>query len=244
MTRAPRHGKPYDTRRLRIRAVLIGLAGVSALVAGTVLFAWLPHAVAEERAFRAATECRGAATTDCLRAGWYTVESVQVHRGKSPGGWVVVSGPDEAAGEVEFSGVGDFLDQVRPGDRVAGTIWRGRIIVLSNERAAQRTNSHPAGDSQFAAGTGTALLLAGGLGVHLSQWSLRHQEAAAWRRKPAALGRSTWAVGLLSAWSFLLPVLLHGRSTDLGVYFALWTPAALTACAVLIHVGRRGRAPR
>lgn len=226
-------------------AVLIGLAGVSALVTGTTLFTWLPHAVAEERAFRAATECRGAVTRDCLLAAWFTVEFVQVHHGKSPGGWVVVSASDEAAGEVEFSGVGDFLDQVRPGDPVAGTIWRGRIIVLSNDRAAQRTDSHPAGDSQFAAGTATVLLSAGGLGVHAAQWSLRHREAAAWRRrKPTALGRSTWAVGLLSACSFLLPLLLHGRSTDLGVYFALWAPAALAAGASLINIARRGRTPR
>lgn len=211
---------------------------MAVLVAGTVLLVSLPQAVAEERAFRSATECRGAATRDCLRASWFTVESVQVHRGKDPGGWVRVSGADKAAGQVTFTGVGDFLDRVRPGERVAGTIWRGEIVVLSDEDAAQRTDSHPAGNSLFAAGFGIILVLGGGFGLHASQWWLWHQEAAAWRRTPVALTRSGWAAGLLSAWAFLLLLLLHERDASLGIYVALWAPAALAAGALLFHRGR------
>lgn len=245
MTAAPRHGRPYEKWRLRVRAALIGLAGLTALAAGALLLMTLPRAAAEERALQVATACQGTVTRDCVRAAWFTVESVRVHRGKGSGGWVVVSGTDEAAGETRFTGITDFLDRVQPGDRVVGTVWRGRIIVLGNDRAAQRTDSHPVGDAQFAAGTGTALLLLGGLGVHVSQWSLRHEETAAWRRS-AVLGRSAWALGLLSAWSFLLPMLLQSWSTDLDIYFALWTPAVLAMVTFLArrHPGRRTAARR
>ncbi|MFJ5830583.1 hypothetical protein [Streptomyces sp. NPDC093089] len=221
-----------------MRAALIGLGGLTALTAGALLLVTLPQAAADEGAFQGATVCRGSATRECVRAAWFAVESVRVHRGKGSGGWVVVSGTDEAAGKTTFTGITDFLDQVQPGDRVVGTVWRGRIVVLGNDRSAQRTDSHPVGDAQFAAGTGTALLLLGGLGVHVSQWSLRHQETSAWRRS-TALSRSAWAVSLLSAWSFFLPMLLQGRSTDLDVYFALWTPAALAAATFLAR-GRPG----
>ncbi|MEV5970219.1 hypothetical protein [Streptomyces sp. NPDC051921] len=226
MTETPRHGRPYETWRLRVRAALIGLAGLTTLTAGALLLVTFPRAASEERAFQEASTCRRTSTRDCARAAWSTVESVRIHRGKGSGGWVMVAGTDEAAGKTTFTGITNFLDQVQPGDQVVGTIWRGRIIVLGNDRAAQRTDSHPVGDAQFAAGTGTALLLLGGLGVHVSQWSLRRQETSAWRRS-AVLSRSAWAVGLLSAWSFLLPMLLQSRSTDLDVYFALWTPAVL-----------------
>ncbi|NML51572.1 hypothetical protein HHL19_16015 [Streptomyces sp. R302] len=245
MTGTSRHGEHGARWRLRVRAALIGIGGLIALAAGVLLLVTVPRAAAVERALQEALVCRGSAAQDCVRTAWFTVESVRIHRGKGSGGWVVVSGTDEAAGETRFSGITDFLDQVRPGDRVVGNVWRGRIIVLGNDRAAQRTDSHPVGDAQFAAGTGTALLLLGGLGVHVSRWSLRHQAASAWQRS-TALRRTGWAVSLLSAWSFFLPMLLRRQSADLSVYFALWTPAALAAATFLARArpGRRTAARR
>ncbi|MER6996645.1 hypothetical protein [Streptomyces sp. NPDC000410] len=244
MTWAPRRGKSYDRLQLRVRAALIGLAGAAALVAATLLFARLPHAVGEERAFRVASECRGAVTGDCLRAAWFTVDSVRVHRGKSPGGRVEVSGPDAAAGEVTLSGVSDFLDQLRPGDRVAGTIWRGEVIALWEGEAGQRTDAYPEGAAQFSAGGGVILLLGGGWGVHASRWHLRHRETAAHRRRPHPLARSGWAVAGLSAWTFLLLLVLDGWDPAIGTFIAIWAPTSLATVAFLVHGGRRGRSRR
>ncbi|MEU8524048.1 hypothetical protein AB0C77_00370 [Streptomyces sp. NPDC048629] len=244
MTRASLHGKSYDRVWVRIRAVLSGLAGLSALVAGTALFALLPHAMSEERALHAATESPGTATRVCLRAAWFTVESVRVHRGKGPGGRVEVSGSDEAAGEVTFSGVSEFLEQVRPGDCVAGTIWRGEIIVLWEGEAGQRTDAHPEGASQSAAGVGIILFLGGGWGVHASLWHLRTREPSAHRRRPHPLARSGWTVAGLSAWTLLLLLVLYGWNRTMGAFFAGWIPAALAAGAFLVHGGLRGRERR
>ncbi|MFG2334321.1 hypothetical protein ACGFMM_32625 [Streptomyces sp. NPDC048604] len=240
VTPDPRHGKPYAKTRLRIRAVLIGLAGSAALVAGTLLFTRLPHAVAEERAFRAASACRGTVTGDCQRAAWFTVDSVRVHRGKSPGGWVEVSGSDEAAGEVRLSGVSAFLDQVSPGDRVAGTIWRGEIIALWEGESGQRTYAYPEGAAQGSAGGGIILLLGGIRGVHVSQWYLRHHEAAAHRRRPHPLARSGWAVAGLSGWTLLLLLILDGWDPAIETFTAIWAPTSLAAVTLLVHRGRRG----
>ncbi|MFF7438927.1 hypothetical protein [Streptomyces sp. NPDC008122] len=245
MTRASRHGRPYDTRRLRIGAVLAGIAGVLALVAGgALLFVLLPLAMDEERAFRTATECRGPVSEECLSAAWFTVETVHVRRGKNPGGTVRVSRSGEVAAEVTFSGIGDFLEHVRQGDRVAGTLWQGEIIVLSDGGAAQRTDDHPAGTALFAAGFGILLVLNGGFVACAAHWALRHLEAAAWRRKPATATSSGWAVAGLSVWAFILMVVLDGREASLGPFLTLWSPAALVASALLIHRHRRLRTRR
>ncbi|MFI8520949.1 hypothetical protein ACIGEZ_24465 [Streptomyces sp. NPDC085481] len=228
MTTGRRHGKPYSTRRRRARDVLVGLAGLIALLAGSALLvAWLPHAVAEERAFRSASVCRGAPAEDCLYAAWFTVDSVDVRRGKQPGGWVRVSGPEEGAGRVEFSGLGDFLESVRPGDRVAGTIWSGEVVVLSDGAAAQRTLSHPVGDPLVAAGSGILLILGGGTGTYVSWGRLRSDERSARPYRRAALTADACTLAVLGAYTFVLMVVLDGRDEDLGTFLALWTPAAV-----------------
>ncbi|MFF9013582.1 hypothetical protein ACF09C_11540 [Streptomyces sp. NPDC014870] len=153
-----------------------------------------------------------------------------------------VSGSDAAGGEVTFSGVSEFLNQVRPGDRVAGTIWRGEIIVLWKGDAGQRTDAYPEGAAQSSAGVGIILLLGGGWGVHASRWFLRDHEPAVHRRNSHPLARSGWAVAGLSAWTFLLLLVLDGWDLTLGTFVAVWTPTTLAAVAFLVHRGRRGRA--
>ncbi|MEU7033558.1 hypothetical protein ABZ958_07735 [Streptomyces sp. NPDC046237] len=228
MTAGRRHGKPYSTRRRRAQDLLVGLAGLVALLAGSALLvAWLPHAVAEERAFRSASACRGAPAEDCLYASWFTVESVHAQRGKQPGGWVRVSGHEEGAGRVEFSGLGEFLEGVRPGDRVVGTIWRGEVVVLSEGAAAQRTVSHPVGDPLFAAGFGILLVMGGGIGAYVSWGRLRSDGRSARPYRRAGLTADACTLAVLGAYTFVLMVVLHDRDEDLGTFLALWTPAAV-----------------
>ncbi|MFG2899455.1 hypothetical protein ACGFZH_20525 [Streptomyces zaomyceticus] len=155
-----------------------------------------------------------------------------------------VSGSDEAAGEARLSGVSAFLVQVSPGDRVAGTIWRGEIIALWAGESGQRTDAYPEGTAQGFAGGGIILLLGGVWGVHASQWYLRHHEAAAHRRRPHPLARSGWAVAGLSGWTFLLLLVLDGWDPAIETFIAIWAPTSLAAVAFLVHGGGRGRGSR
>lgn len=243
MTPGPRHGKPYSTRHRRGQDVLVGLAGLIALLTGSALLvAWLPQALAEERAFLSASACRGTPTEDCLHSAWFTVDSVHVQRGRQPGGWIRLSGPVEGAGLVWFSGLGEFLEDVRPGDRVAGTIWQGEIVVLSDGGAgAQRTVSHPVGDSLFAVGSGILLVMGGGVCTFVSRRRLRPHEPSA-RSHRTTLTADACAMAGLGACTFALMAVLHDRDGSLGTFFALWLPAAAAVGAFMSrHLRHRAR---
>ncbi|CAM5264273.1 hypothetical protein [Streptomyces narbonensis] len=236
MTAGPRHGKPYSARRRRSQDLLVGLAGLIALlVGGALLVVTLPQALAEERDFLSASVCQEAPSEDCLHSAWFTVETVHVQRGKQAGGWVHVSGPEEGADRVRFSGLGEFLEKVRPGDHVAGTIWRGEIVVLSNGSAGQRAVSHPVGDTLFTTGTGILLILGGAFVTYVA-WFWLHTPVSSARPHRTDLTADASATALLGMYTFALMMVLHDRDGSLGVFLALWTPAAMATCAFL---GRR-----
>ncbi|WP_327165500.1 hypothetical protein [Streptomyces zaomyceticus] len=242
MTPGPRHGKPYSAGRRRAQDVLVGLAGLIALlVGGALLLVTLPQALSEERDFLSASACQQTPSEECLRSAWFTVDSVHVQRGKQAGGWVRVSGPEEGAGRVRFSGLGEFLENVRPGDHVAGTIWRGEIVVLSNGSAGERAVSHPVGDSLFTAGTGILLALGGAFVTYVSRFWL-HTPVCSARPHRTDLTADASATAVLGMYTFALMMVLYDRDGSLGVFLALWTPAAMATGAFLSRRYLRHRA--
>ncbi|WP_282692434.1 hypothetical protein [Streptomyces sp. CC208A] len=230
----PRHGTPVSARRRRAQNALVGLVGVLALLCGAaLLIGVLPRAVTEERAFLSASPCQGNATDDCLRTVWFSVDSVRVQRGKQSNGRVEVSGPEQGSRTVEFSGVGEFLERIRPGDRVMGTLWRGSVVSLSDAEGGQRTAAHPVGGSLFAAGFGIVLVLAGGLGGYAAWWWTRHPDGTPARR-PAPLTVAISAAGALGVYAFVLVALLYEREPSLQRFFGLWAPAVLVVTVLLL----------
>ncbi|MEU2231679.1 hypothetical protein [Streptomyces vietnamensis] len=241
MTGAPRHGEPYDARRRSLQNVVVGLAGLVVLLAGAaLLIGVLPGVVAEERAFLAASECHGARTEDCLRAVSFTVESVNLQRGKGSGGRILVVSTQEGESRLQFNGIGPFLERVRTGDRVTGTIWRGRIVVLADSEGGQRTATHPVGGSLLGATFGIMLLLGGGLGTYAARWWIRHPGHSSHRHPPelVAACRATLGLGI---YTFALAVVLYPWEAQLGVFLALWAPAAGPAGVFLFRRRSIGR---
>lgn len=244
MTRAARHGKPYDRRRRRLQNAIVGMAGVLVLLVGAVLLIGvLPTVAAEERSFLAASACRGPETRNCLRTAAFTVESVSLQRGKSESGRVRVASSQGGDTQLQFNGISPFLERIRAGDRVTGTLWRGRIVVLADSEGGQPTAAHPAGDSLFGAAFGITLVLAGGLGTYAAWWWIRHPESSA-RRHPAALVRAAWTATLLGVYAFALMAVLHDRGLGLGSFLALWAPACCAAVVFLFWPRRAPRGPR
>ncbi|MFI8323832.1 hypothetical protein [Streptomyces sp. NPDC085529] len=231
---ASRHGKPYDPRRRRLQNATVGLAGLVVLLVGVVLLIGvLPTVAAEERAFLAASACRGPETRNCLRTASFTVETVALPRGKSESGRVRVVSPQGGDAHPQFNGIGPFLERIRAGDRVTATLWRGRIVVLADDEGGQRTAAHPVGDPLFCAAFGITLVLAGGLGTYAAWRWTRHPESSA-RRHPAALVRATWTATLLGVYAFALMAVLHDRGLHLGSFLTLWTPACCAGLTYLV----------
>ncbi|MEV6199071.1 hypothetical protein AB0M64_03760 [Streptomyces sp. NPDC051771] len=237
----PRHGTPFDARRRRVQNALVALVSLVGLLAGaSLLIAVLPRTAAEERAFLSASPCRNGAREDCLRVTWFFVDSIRVRHGKSSGGEMRLSTSEQGYRTVKFSGIGDFLERTRTGDRVVGTEWRGSIVLVSDAEGGQRTDAHPVGGSLFAAGFGIVLVLAGGYGTVVARRWIRHSDdAPAGRRSPSAV--VTGAVILCGLYTFALTAALYERDASLRTFFSLWVPAAFAAVAAVLWQRLRSR---
>lgn len=244
MKRAARRGKPYDVSRHRLQNSVVGPAGpVVFLMSAVLLIGVLPGVVAEERVFPAASECRGAETGHCLRTASFIVESVILQRGRNVSGRVQVVSVEEGGRRLQSNGIDPFPGRVRTGDRVPGTIWRGRITVLADAGGGQRTAARPFGDPLFGAASGIVLVMAEGLGTYAAWWWTRHPEFSA-RRHPAALVRAIRTATLLVVYAFTPMAVLYERDLGLHIFLALWAPvfcAAVVFSALAAAGDRRNR---
>ncbi|WSL97383.1 hypothetical protein OG957_10855 [Streptomyces sp. NBC_01718] len=78
-------------------------------------------------------------------------------------------------------------------------MWRGDIVAVFARGTGHRTSAHPVGGPLYAAGFGIVVVMAGGLGLPASGWSV--------------LGLSFWAIVLMlwllsfdaQVWLLLVP---------------------------------------
>lgn len=227
------------------------LSGAVSLLIGILLIGvMLPQAVAEEADFRAAAPCPPATTTqwtDCVQAAWFTVEDVELRKGRGATSSVMLAGPPAWSGRADFESENPLLRRLLPGEQVAGTVWRGEIVAVSAQRRSQRTSAHPVGDSLLVAGLGVALALAGGLGLYAARWWIRRPHDCV-HRTPSPLAVAGWTAGGLGSYSIVLMLVLRAHDAPLWLLAGLWAAAGLPACgtaAFLMRpaVGRAGGLP-
>ncbi|MFI0827568.1 hypothetical protein ACH4Q7_24285 [Streptomyces roseolus] len=237
----PRHGTPFDARRRRAQNICVALVSLAAFLAGaTLLIGVLPRTAADERAFLSASPCRDSSRDDCLRTTWFSVDSIRIRHGKSSEGELKLSESGRGSRTVTFSGVSEFLERTRTGDRVEGTVWRGAVVLVSDAEGGQRTDAHPVGSSLFAAGFGIVLVLAGGFGAAAVRRWIRHShDVPSRKRSPSAVVTGT--VVLWGLYTFALTAALYERDADLRTFFALWTPTAVAAVAAVLWQQLRSR---
>ncbi|WAU82501.1 hypothetical protein O1Q96_23810 [Streptomyces sp. Qhu-G9] len=169
---APRADQPARRSPGRPRlvgAALIMLSLIPALGCYLVFTAWLPSDTKRHQDYVAAEACPAHATAevreDCLRTVSFTVESTQIKQSRSGSYKAALSGTPFWNGVVAFGDPGPLLEQLRPGDQVTGTVWRGDVMTVSKEGVRQGTSEEPRDEPQMTVAIGTFLGLLAAMGL-------------------------------------------------------------------------------
>ncbi|MFF3938368.1 hypothetical protein [Streptomyces phaeofaciens] len=150
-------------------ALLIVASVLAALACWSAFSAWLPSGLGRHREYGEAAPCPGRAPVqryeDCLRTVTFTVEGTDIPRAKKKGYRATLSGTPFWDGAVAFGDRDPLLTELRPGDRVTGTVWRGQVMTIAGGGARQSTTDEPRDEPQMpvALGTGAGLLAVLGL---------------------------------------------------------------------------------
>ncbi|MFE0731131.1 hypothetical protein ACFW2X_23370 [Streptomyces antibioticus] len=197
---------------------LLGLSVLAALGCWAAFTTWLVSDRVAHRAYETAAPCPDGAPgrryEDCLRTVTFTVDATKVDRGKRGGFRATLSGTPYWDGVVAFGDPGPVLEELRPGDRITGTVWRGEVMTIARGDARgvrQRTSDAPRDEPQMAAGLGTGLGLLAALTLVFGGARLagpRPHPWFAWRPYGKRLLILTvsvsFAVGLLGVWTGLV----------------------------------------
>ncbi|WP_344388413.1 hypothetical protein [Streptomyces vastus] len=184
---APRAWKP----------LLLAGFGLLLVLLSAGLFAAVPGALVDERAYAAATACPTGTRSDSCTT---TVPAIVAGTEHEPGfreapdkHWLLLTerGSDTVR-RVLMSGPEPVFDAVRAGDKVTLTYWRGEIRIVRSGAAAQETWGSPTDDWRNFVAFGL-LALPFGLGVLWTGWWYRY-------RYPSAAHVGAWqlAVGLVA----------------------------------------------
>ncbi|WP_344345543.1 hypothetical protein, partial [Kitasatospora putterlickiae] len=145
----------------RAGGALIAVAAIApAAVAGYLFAVMLPDDADRHRSYAAAAPCQagspGGSVEECVRTVPFTVSGTVVRdAGKSSEYRATLDGAPFWSGEVRFGDAGPLLSDLKPGDRVDGTVWRGRVMRLERAGVAQASSEEPRDEPQFTAGVGT-----------------------------------------------------------------------------------------
>ncbi len=173
--------------------------GLLCLLLSAGLFATVPGALADKRAYAAAPACPGGTRSDaCTVTVPATVEGTEDESsGKSVHYWLLATerGSD-AVRRVRMAGSRPVYDAVRAGDEVTLTYWRGEIRTVRFGAAAQETHASPTDDWRLPTAFG---LLALPFGLAMLLTGLVHRY-----RRPFAMWTTSWPLTMGLVTSILL----------------------------------------
>ncbi len=228
-----------------VKARRFGRAGLFLVLAGAVLFALVPLAEADNRAYAAAPDCPAGTRADTCRAA--VTETVTAkgrdsddRNARSYLRLRAAGAPAADDHRVEFTDPGPVHDAVRRGDRVTVTYWKDQVRAVRFGDRTQQAALSRVHDGRLP-GAFAVAALAGGLGA-LSFWARS-------RRRPVRAGdRYPWGhtvgfvTGLLVACAGF-PVVLLGSDVWAGLRFTAGAvvPALLFSVLVCWWSVRRGR---
>ncbi|WP_074466850.1 hypothetical protein [Streptomyces sp. WMMB 322] len=186
----------------------IGL-GLFLVVVSAVLFAMVPGALANARAYATAPTCPAGTRSDsCTASVPATVEGTESKPvGKGHEYWLLVTerGSDDVH-RVKMAGHDPVYEAVHAGDHVVLDYWRGEIRAVSSGDAVQETDASPTDGWRLPTGFGLLTLpfglgmLAAGLWYRFRY--LARRRVAPWQiTVPTLTGVLLGCLGLLAGWA-------------------------------------------
>jgi hypothetical protein len=175
----------------------------------------VPHGDRDLHAYESAARCPDApsAPAECLWTEEFTVSDVHAIRSYQRGtSTAVLTSASGARWETRFPGGGPVLDRISDGDRVTGTIWRGRVMAIAADGASQETDLAPGDMRERSLGIALAIVPSGVLLLIGAVWRLVR------RRGTAGMDA---VVGL----AVLLPLLAIVSALVVGIVLNLLWPS-------------------
>ncbi|MEU4287890.1 hypothetical protein AB0E63_06695 [Kribbella sp. NPDC026596] len=201
--------------------------------------------VRELHAYEAAPRCSAAPSTpaECRWTEEFTVSDIHVVRSYQTGDRnAVLTSASGARWNTGFPNSGPILDQLDEGDRVTGTIWRGRLTEITANGDRQETGRAPAG------GSGPDILAlvltsSGLLVIVVCAWRLQRRRATPAMEATLGLSIGLLFVGLFSA--VVLFVLADFLAPSVADNFWLFAAIFCAGAAWMTFMERRSlKAPR
>jgi hypothetical protein len=185
-----------------VTTLFLLLGGVAMVGAATDLGAVVgPDNFREVHTYEAAPRCPAAPATpaECRWTQEFTVSYVHDVRSYQTGDRsAVLTTASGARWKTGFGQSGPVLNQLDVGDRVTGTIWRGRLTEITADGARQETGRAPA-DGNGPDILALVLASSGLLVIVTCAWRLRRRRATPAMQATLGLSIGLLVVGLFSA---------------------------------------------
>ncbi|MBA8952630.1 hypothetical protein ACFQU9_20860 [Actinomadura namibiensis] len=225
-------------------AVLTLLGGLALVVSAVALVAaGAPDGARDLRAYQAAQRCPAApvAPAECRWTQVFTVSHIALTKSKSKSNRAVLTSADGARWETFYASRGPVLNGLDEGDRVTGTLWRGRLTEIAAAGASQETRAAPV-DTRAGVLIGALIIVPPGLLMMATGiWRLRRRTSPPTPGMVATLGL---AFGLLVGGLFC-PVLVGDNGDEFWPVAAAWLAvAAVLAIVARLHVSQERASAR
>lgn len=224
--------------RSRVGAAVVLLSGTALVLVGVLMSVrFAPDGVRDLHAYEAAPRCASAPSgaADCRWTQPFTVAGVHLNGGKRDVDRAVLTSADGTRWETAYTDRKPLLSELKKGDRVTGTVWRGLLTEIAAKGAAQRTQDAPV-DMR------TRVLI---LALIVVPSGLVIATAGAWRlvrRGDPTTGMvSTLGLGVGLFFAALFSPVIGGE--NLGGVAAVWLPVAAVMTGVAIYYTVQKREP-
>lgn len=229
--------------RSMVATVLTLLCGIALVALAVVLIVtFAPGGTRDLHAYQAASHCPAApsAPAECRWTQEFTVSGLRVTNSKSKLDRAFLTGADGVRWETFYSSAGPVLDRLDEGDRVTGTIWRGRVTEIAEGGASQKTQDAPADMRARILIAALIMIPTGLLMTTACAWRLRRHAAPA--PTPGMVATLGLAFALFCA-GLISPLPLGKRGEDFWLVTAVWLPMAALLTAVARSYVTRKRVP-
>lgn len=133
--------------RSRVTAGVMLVIGVGMVALGAgFLVNYAPDGTRDLHAYQSAARCETAPSkpADCRWTREFTVSEINLTSSRSHGYRVALTDGDGVRWKTEYGKRKPVLTDLKKGDRVTGTVWRGHVTEIAAKGGSQKTDDAPA----------------------------------------------------------------------------------------------------